>query len=420
MVEHVDALWSHLTRDPDVVDDPRDTRVPLPHPYVVPGGRFRELYYWDTYFTAVGLAATGRYDLVEALADDFAALVDRFGFVPNGSRAYYAGRSQFPVFYLLVDLLADERGVDAVEPYLSRLDREYRFWTDGKPGLTAEDPTHRRVVRLDDGSVLNRYWDDIAGPRPESYAEDRELAERATDRDPERLFRDVRAACESGWDFTSRWLADGEDMATIRTTEIVPVDLNAALYGFETRMGDWLARFDESERAAAYREAAETRRAAVDDHCWNGDFYEDYRFTTGERTGRVSLAAVVPLFVGMADDEQAAAVADRLASTFLRPGGLVTTPRETGQQWDAPNGWAPLQWMAIEGLRNYGHDELAAEVAERWLRLNRSVYRETGRMVEKYDVVDLDREAGGGEYALQDGFGWTNGVARALAERYDA
>ncbi|WP_245626036.1 trehalase family glycosidase, partial [Haloparvum sedimenti] len=350
MVDHVDALWDHLTREGDLAVDPESTRIELPHPYVVPGGRFREIYYWDSYFTAEGLAAAGRNDLVVSMADDFAALVDRFGYVPNGTRTYFAGRSQFPVFHRLVELLVRERGPAAVRPYLSRLDREHGFWTDGADRVTVDDGlrAHRRVVALGGGNVLNRYWDDAAGSRPEAHVEDVLLAERAAeerDRDPDRLHRDVRAACESGWDFSSRWLADGADMASIRTTEIVPVDLNASLYGFETRMADWLDEFGRSDRATDYRRAAAERRAAVDEHLWNPatGFYEDYRFTTGERTGRESLAAVVPLFAGMASEAQAAAVAERLRDRFLREGGLVTTPRETGQQWDAPNGWAPLQ-----------------------------------------------------------------------------
>ena len=110
----------------------------------------------------------------------------------------------------------------------------------------------------------------------------------------------------------------------------------------------------------------------------------------------------------------------RLERDFLKAGGFVTTTIASGQQWDAPNGWPPLQWLAIEGARRYGRADLADTARARWLALNRRTYRATGRMVEKYDVVDLTRRAGGGEYPTQDGFGWTNGVALALSSQVGA
>jgi alpha,alpha-trehalase len=132
---------------------------------------------------------------------------------------------------------------------------------------------------------------------------------------------------------------------------------------------------------------------------------------------RPTLAAAAPLYFGLATPEQGSAVARRIGRDFLAPGGFVTTRIESGQQWDAPNGWPPLQWLAIEGLRRYGARDVAAAARDRWLALNRRTFRGTRRMMEKYDVIDLDRPAGGGEYPTQDGFGWTNGVAlRLLAE----
>jgi alpha,alpha-trehalase len=127
------------------------------------------------------------------------------------------------------------------------------------------------------------------------------------------------------------------------------------------------------------------------------------------------MAAAAPLYFGLATPEQARAVAARLGREFLKAGGFVTTTIASGQQWDAPNGWAPLEWIAIEGLRRYGIDDLADRARSRWLALNRRTYAATGKMMEKYDVVDRDTRAGGGEYPGQDGFGWTNGVALALS-----
>ncbi len=409
---YIDGLWPHLIREP--IETRRgETILSLPNRSVIPGGRFRESYYWDSYFVAEGLAVTGRIDVVEDIAENFASLIDRFGFVPNGNRVYYTTRSNPPVFHRLLDLLANERGPDTVREYLPQLEREHAFWMDGADELDPGDD-HRRVVDLG-GDVLNRYWDDRSRPRPESYREDVELAER-TDREPEEVYRDVRAACESGWDFSSRWF-DGEGIETIRAADRIPVDLNALLYGAELSIARWHDYDGNPDAAEEYRELAETRREAIDRYCWDEErgFYFDYAPSREERTDAWTAAGAAPLFCGAASEAQAAAVAETLEERFLRPGGLVTSLTYSGEQWDAPNGWAPLHWTAIVGLRRYGHTDLAREIAGRWLDLNREVFERTGRMLEKYDVSGTgDGVGGGGEYPLQFGFGWTNGVALAL------
>jgi alpha,alpha-trehalase len=103
---------------------------------------------------------------------------------------------------------------------------------------------------------------------------------------------------------------------------------------------------------------------------------------------------------------------------LLKPGGVQTTEFNTGQQWDAPNGWPPLEWMTITGLENCGQKDLAKDIAYRWIKLNNDVFLRTGRLMEKYNVADTKLEAGGGEYPGQDGFGWTNGVLLALIKKY--
>ncbi|MFC6905262.1 alpha,alpha-trehalase TreF [Halalkalicoccus tibetensis] len=410
---YIDSLWEHLIRDP-VETREGETIIPLPHRSVIPGGRFRETYYWDSYFTAEGLAVTGRLDLIEEIAANFASLIERFGFVPNGGRVYYTSRSNPPLYHRLLDLLAHQRGPESVREFLPALESEYEFWMDGTEGLKPGE-THRRAVGVE-GGTLNRYWDDRARPRVESYREDVELAE-STNRDSKGLYRDVRAACESGWDFSSRWFA-GEGIETIRTTDLVPIDLNAFLYGMERSLAGWHERAGDDERAADYRRRADERRALVDEHCWSSEegFYFDHAWAENDRTDAWTLAGTVPLFTGMASEEQAAAVAEVVEERFLHPGGLVTTLTESGEQWDFPNGWAPLQWMAVVGLAGYGHQKLATQIAGRWLDLNRSVFDEAGQMLEKYDVTGGSGEGLGGEYPLQYGFGWTNGVALALPE----
>ena len=422
MEEHVRALWPVLTRGPPASSGPPrwSALVPLPHPYVVPGGRFREVYYWDSYFTMLGLVADGRVDLVRDMLDNFAWLVGRFGHVPNGNRSYYLSRSQPPFLAAMVGLYAAATDTAHALAYLPALETEHAYWMDGASAV-APGSAYRRVVRLPDGRTLNRYWDDRAEPRPEEYRRDRELAQALPPERREALYRNVRAAAESGWDFSSRWMRDPADLRTLETTDLAAVDLNALLW-YEERLVAALRAFraqpgDAAEARRFERAAAERRRALlVAAYDPAGGFFYDVRWRSGARvTDRPTLAAAVPLYFGLATAEQGRAVAERLESDFLRPGGLVTTLVASGQQWDAPNGWAPLEWMASEGVRRSGRADLADTVRARWLALNRRTYGATGRMMEKYDVVDLGRPAGGGEYPAQDGFGWTNGVALAMA-----
>ena len=277
---------------------------------------------------------------------------------------------------------------------------------------------YRRVVRMADGAVLNRYWDDIPEARPESYKEDVELAETLPESERPAFYRNVRAAAESGWDFSSRWMRDPADLRTLETTAIVPVDLNSLLYHAEQTIAGLHAVAGDMAEAARWRSLATARRDALRRVAYDpseGAFF-DVRWATGERvTDRPTLAMAVPLYFGLATPDEGRAVAARLERDFLRDGGLVTTLIASGQQWDAPNGWPPLQWLGAEGVRRYGRADLADTVRDRWLAVGRRVYQATGKMTEKYDVTDLSRPAGGGEYPNQDGFGWTNGVALAFS-----
>jgi alpha,alpha-trehalase len=418
MEDHIRALWPVLTRPPDTADA-RSSLIPLPHPYVVPGGRFREIYYWDSYFTMLGLVASGRIDLVRNMLDNFAHLVETIGHIPNGNRTYYLSRSQPPFFAAMVGLYARATDTAQALRYLDALEAEHAFWMDGAERL-APAQAYRRVVRLPDGSVLNRYWDDRAEPRPESYRPDYELAQTLPADQREAFYRNVRATAESGWDFSSRWMRDPKDLRTLETTALIPVDLNSLLYHAEVTIAALRrvrARPGDREVADRFARAAEERRRALLAAAYDpgAGFFYDVRWQSGVRvTDRSAIAAAAPLYFGLATHEQGRAVAARLERDFLKPGGFVPTLIASGQQWDAPNGWAPLEWLAIEGVRRYGRADLATRARDRWLALNRRTYQATGKMTEKYDVVDLHRRAGGGEYPTQDGFGWTNGVALAL------
>ncbi len=417
ITRHIDLLWDQLTRTTTTAP-PYSSLLPLPEPYVVPGGRFRELYYWDSYFTMLGLAESGRNDLVLHMVRDFAFLIDKYGHVPNGTRTYYLSRSQPPFFYAMVGLLGPQDPAAPYSRYLPQLRREYAFWMQGEKNLRP-GTAHRRVVSMPDGAVLNRYWDDADTPRDESYREDTALAQRSG-RIPAQLYRDVRAAAESGWDFSSRWFADAKTLETINTTEIIPIDLNSLLYGLEEAIRSGCARAHDAACASEFARRAKARRTAVNHYLWDpkGGVYRDYRWVQQAQVPRLSAATLYPLFVALANRQQAAAVAATVSRDLLKAGGIVTTPLVSGQQWDAPNGWPPLQWIGISGFRHYAISPLADSVACRWMVSVNRVYTQSNKLVEKYDVMTTGRVGGGGEYPLQDGFGWTNGVMRKLMALY--
>jgi alpha,alpha-trehalase len=412
---HIARLWPLLTRAA-IVPPAYSSLLYVPKPYVVPGGAFQEFYYWDSYFTMLGLIPDGHRDLAVDLVDDFSYLIETYGHIPNGARTFYLSRSQPPVYYLMVGLLNPNPEREWAS-HLPDLKREYAYWMKGAQGLHPGE-AQRNVVAMPDGSILNRYWDDRDTPRDEGYGNDL-LTARAAGGPPAQVYRDIRAAAESGWDFSSRWFGDQSHMSTIRTTDIVPVDLNSLLYGME----EAIARGCEERHDLAcehdFDARAHRRRKAVDRYLWDGraGYFMDYDWRRGARTNDLSAATLYPLFVGLATPRQAAQVAAVVQSQLLKGGGIVTTTIHTGQQWDAPNGWAPLQWIAVTGLARYGNETLAHDIARRWVATVARVYANTGRIFEKYDVEQA-LPGGGGEYPVQDGFGWTNGVTRGLLHLY--
>ncbi len=409
---HIGNLWPVITRPSDEEDS--GSLLPLPHPYIVPGGRFTGIYYWDSYFVMLGLRASGKWEMMENMVNNLAYLIDTYGLIPNGNRTYFLSRSQPPFLALMVELLAKGHP-DRMFPYEKALRAEYDFWMAGIPATADTPDLGRRMVQLPAGALLNRYWDDHPTPRPESYREDVTVAAAST-RHSTTLYRDLRAACESGWDFSSRWLDESHALASIHTTQIIPIDLNCLLYKLETTLATIYALQGATSIAQSFSQKAAARKSAILQYGWHEEkgFFMDYHFVTGNQTPVRSLAGLFPLFVGIATDAQAARVATVLERDFLKPGGLLTTLNTTTEQWDAPNGWAPLHWISVQGLRRYGHHELAHVITARWVGLNTRVYRNTGKLVEKYNVVDMSLEAGGGEYPVQDGFGWTNGVLLGL------
>lgn len=420
IVVHIKNLWNVLKRDADtpIVGS---SLLPLPYPYIVPGGRFGEIYYWDSYFTMLGLKESNRADMIENMVKNFAFLIETYGHIPNGNRSYYISRSQPPFFSLMVELLASIKGDNIITTYLPEMEKEYKFWMEGADKLKPGE-AHRRVVRLKDGTILNRYWDDAATPRPEGFKEDVAVAEKSG-RNKEEMYHNLRAGAESGIDFSTRWFGDKRNLTTIEVINFVPPDLNALMLHLEQMIVK--GRNLKNDKKGAKNMAARVlkREAAIDKYCWNTtlSYYTDYNFKKQQPSDIVTLAGMYPFCImkkTSAMRKKCSEAVLELKKKLLKTGGVVTTEYNNNQQWDAPNGWAPLEWMTVWGLDRCGQADLARDIATRWVKLNVHAFQNTGKLMEKYNVVDTNLSGGGGEYPGQDGFGWTNGVLLALINKY--
>ena len=441
VTKHIKNLWSVLKREADVKVE-GSSLIPLPYPYIVPGGRFREIYYWDSYFTMLGLKECGEVTLIQNMIDNFTYLINTYGHIPNGNRSYYVSRSQPPFYAMMLQLLASIKGDSIYKKYLPALQKEYNYWMEGVATLK-NGATHKRVTKLKDGTILNRYWDALDIPRQEGFVEDTKVAEEASmekmmvmrfanndamlkfKEDTEKnIFKNLRAGACSGWDYSSRWFADANKISTIQVLDIAPIDLNSLLYNMEKTLEKGYQITKQEKLRKAMSTAVYQRYQAIEKYFFSKalNFYSDYNFVDTKTTDIATAAALYPLYFFTLypenNDSKGKLAKIFLEKYLLKQGGVVSTPNTTGQQWDAPNGWAPQQWMAIQALENTNQKTLANNIALRWIKLNNDVYLRTGKLMEKYNVENLKLDAGGGEYPSQDGFGWTNGVLLALIKKY--
>lgn len=404
--QHIEKLWDELTR---TAYEDKGTLLKLPKPYIVPGGRFNEFFYWDSYFVMLGLQVSGRIEMMRNIIDNCAYLINEFGFVPNASRTYFLSRSQPPYFSLMLDLIVESTNDEKIyKEYFETLEKEYKFWMDGEETLQ-NGQANKRVIKTEDGDILNRYFDEENAPRPESYMIDVEDAETSTNSE---FYRNIRAACESGWDFSSRWFDDNNNIKTIATLELAQVDVNCLLWHLETTLAKSACLNGDLELEKHYKSLSEKRKRSIEKYFWDAGFkiYRDFNFIKNKQTQSEHIASLYPLFLKISSHQQAEEMSQTISEKFLHSGGLVTTTKETGQQWDFPNAWAPNQWIGYVAMKNYGFEDLAEKIKNNWSKNVERVYNNTGKLMEKYNAVDVKSIAGGGEYPNQDGFGWTNGV----------
>ncbi len=382
--EYISSMWPQLTyhafRD-------RGSLIGTPYPHLKPGERFTEGCYWDLADAVGGLLEEARTDpdserrdkenLVLGVAGNLVYQIERYGYVPNGLRTYYLWRSQPPVFAGMVKEMAayfGDRRPNLVEDYLPALTKEYEWWMRGEAEVAAfGGPTAlNRVVRLPDGALLNRHWDESDLPRPESYEEDIRTAQLAKGVDPRTLFRHVRAGAESGRDHTARFMSDPERLETIHTTDFVPVELNSLLWQYEDLIAASHDKAGRSVIAAEFHDRADRRNAAINNYLWNESegFYCDYDFVQDQQSEVRSMGTAYPVARGMSTPEQSIRVAGVLAKDLLKRGGFVSAAVYSPQQWDAPNGFARDQVEGVHALIASGlsGSAVAAAAIERWLR----------------------------------------------------
>ena len=399
----------------------------LPHPYVVPGGRFNEMYGWDSYFIQMGLLRDSDLALAKGIADNFLYEIREYGKILNANRTYYLTRSQPP--FLTEMLLAVYRRTQDrqwLKDSVPAIDAYYRFWTS-EPHLTPE-------------TGLARYFDVGEGPAPEVVSSeldshnvtDYDLIKRyfrthhitdydageyydaRTDQLTALFYKGDRSMRESGFDPSNRFGPFSVDIIHYN-----PVCLNSLLYLMEFQAAEILSTLDRETDAVIWRTRAQDRAARMNRLMWDAreGFYYDYDFVHKRLRRYPFLTTFYPLWAGIASEDQAARVTRNLPA-FERPGGLQTSAHRSGDQWDSPFGWAPLQWIAIQALRRYGYREAADRISERFLSLVHQEYVRHGTIVEKYDVVRRRADLGGllrfGYHSNEPGFGWTNAVFTAL------
>lgn len=386
VLKHIETNWDSLVR---TNKKNHNTLIGLPNPYVVPALEtthftFKEQYYWDSYFIALGLQK--RPKLAEGMLDNLVYMLDTYKVIPNANRMYFLSRSQPPVLTSFI-LLVHKMGQKS-DSWLKQMAKKAEYEYDNV--WMSELHPHWRNVH----QGLSRYYD---------INSLHDLAE-----------------AESGWDMTTRFKR--------RCLDYLPVDLNCMLYKYEVDLAHIHTLLDSRSAAKKWQARAEERKKTVSALMWSNKrrFFYDYNYQNSRRSLVGSLAGYYAMWAGLATEKQAKALVKKLRK-FEYSGGLATTTQakpdlsifgSLNVQWAHPNGWAPLHYIVIEGLEKYGYKEDAERIANKWLKTNTDWFKRHDEMLEKYNVVKPDKPPKRGLYPNQSGFGWTNGVYAYLANKY--
>ncbi|HKS42518.1 MAG TPA: trehalase family glycosidase [Blastocatellia bacterium] len=399
----------------------------LPNPYVVPGGRFNEMYGWDSYFIQVGLLRDGEIELAKNMIDNFLYQVENYGKVLNANRTYYLTRSQPPFLtQMILGVYRKTKDMNWLKSTVPSIEKCYRFWTS-EPHLTAQ-------------TGLSRYYDFGDGPAPEVISDERDKQGRThydrvkeyyrshevTDYDlsqyydkgkdqlTDLFYKGDRSMRESGFDPSNRFGQFNVDII-----HYDPVCLNSLLCEMEQETAEILTLVGRAADAAVWKQKAEERRLKINRLMWDerDGLYYDYNFVGKSVRRYPFVTTFYPLWAGIADRKQAARVVANL-HLFERAGGLQTSTNASGNQWDAPFGWAPMQLIAIKGLRRYGYAKEADRITVNFLSMILKDFIEHNTIVEKYDVERRTSQLGAGiKFGYETnviGFGWTNAAFTEL------
>ncbi|KAL2130433.1 hypothetical protein VTI74DRAFT_6405 [Chaetomium olivicolor] len=494
-------IWPDLTRryaGPGNCSNCENSFIPVNRTFVVAGGRFREPYYWDSYWIVEGLLRTGGafVGITKNILENFLDFIETIGFVPNGARIYYLNRSQPPLLTKMIKIYVDHtKDTSILQRALPLLIKEHEWWTNNR-SVTVTGPNGKTYT-------LNRYHVNNNQPRPESFREDYITANNGSyyatsgiiypvksplnETEKDETYANLATGAESGWDYTARWLRTPNDAAkdvyfplrSLNVRNMIPVDLNSILYQNEVIIGEYLEQAGNKSEAQRWFQAANQRSEAMYALMWNATHwsYFDYNLTsnsqyifiandedatTAEQANSppgqqvlFSISQLYPFWTGAAPDQlkknplavqQAYYRIERMLNE--KAGAIPSTNFRTGQQWDEPNVWPPLQHILMQGLLNtpatFGTADpayaavqnLALRLAQRYLdstfctwyatggstsqtpQLQGVSPGATGIMFEKYADNATNVAGSGGEYEVVEGFGWTNGVLIWAAETF--
>ncbi|XP_025414013.1 trehalase-like isoform X2 [Sipha flava] len=427
-------VWKTLARKvkEDVRINPdKYSLIWVPNGFIIPGGRFRELYYWDTYWIVNGLLLCDMKYTARGVMDNIISMVEKIGFMPNGGRVYYLNRSQPPMLPLMVlSYYKATNDFDYIKQKISVLESEFQFWME-----------NRMITFQKNGKsyTMARFYAPSQGPRPESYREDYEIAEQyETKEQKDDFYVRIKSGAETGWDFSSRWFIPKNQeqrgqLPDIQTGSIIPVDLNSILQVNALMIGTWFDQMGNKSKADKYYRIADDFLNAIQEVMWRPDkgSWFDWDIINNKHREYFFVSNIVPLWTGSYNMSKKAVASSVLGylkdEHIIEPdysvsfNGTPTSMYASSQQWDFPNAWPPLQAFMIQGL-DRTHQKLAQQVAynmaEVWLRSNYKGYAEKSMMFEKYDVLAAGETGGGGEYTPQTGFGWTNGVVFEFLNRW--
>ena len=425
----------------------------LENPYVVPGGQFNEMYGWDSYFIIRGLLRDNRIDLAKGMVENFFFEIENYGGVLNANRTYYLTRSQPPFLSSMVL---------AVYHAQTKQGQADHHWLERAYGLVVRDYEHwNQAPHLAGETGLSRYFDQGEGPVPEIMGDpshyyrgvanfflihegvksshlifldgrnpvpntvgpifpiflcdsDSKQFEASGCAPPDHValtpefYKGDRSMRESGFDVSFRFGPFGAE-----THHYAPVCLNSLLYKTEKDLENMAGLLGRQDEAQHWRKKALERNQLVMKYLWDSSrgLFFDYNFTTQKRSAYEYAATFYPLWAGLASREQAHAVWQNLA-LFEQRGGIAMSRNDSQAQWDYPYGWAPIQLLAVEGLRRYGYAKQADRIAFNFLDTVLRNFTRDGTIREKYDVTTESSETHIGAGYAQNviGFGWTNGV----------